>query len=40
LHLDKNHYYGGFEAALSLEEAEKWQEQVNSGMARVVPQSA
>jgi RAB protein geranylgeranyltransferase component A len=40
LHLDQNQYYGGFEAALTLEEAEKWQEQVNSGMVRFIPQSA
>jgi RAB protein geranylgeranyltransferase component A len=30
LHVDKNDYYGGTEAAFSLQEAESWAEQANS----------
>lgn len=31
LHVDKNPYYGGPEAALSLQEAEDWASEVNKG---------
>ena len=31
LHVDKNEYYGGTEAALSLQEIETWIEKVNDG---------
>lgn len=31
LHVDKNPYYGGSEAALSLDEAEGWAQGVNKG---------
>ena len=31
LHIDKNDYYGGAEAALSLQEAEAWADTVNEG---------
>jgi RAB protein geranylgeranyltransferase component A len=32
LHVDKNTYYGGSEAAFSLEEAQEWADSVNQGM--------
>lgn len=32
LHVDKNPYYGGPEAALSLQEAEDWALEVNKGV--------
>ena len=31
LHVDKNEYYGGTEAALSLQEIEAWVDKVNAG---------
>lgn len=31
LHIDKNDYYGGSEAALSLEEAVRWTERIENG---------
>lgn len=31
LHVDKNPYYGGAEAAFSLQEAEAWANKVNQG---------
>ena len=31
LHIDKNDYYGGAEAALSLQEVEAWADTVNEG---------
>ena len=32
LHVDKNDFYGGAEAALSLQEIESWIEKVNNGL--------
>jgi RAB protein geranylgeranyltransferase component A len=32
LHIDENEYYGGAEAAFSLQEAEEWARRVNDGM--------
>ena len=32
LHVDRNSYYGGAEAAFSLQEAEDWAKKVNQGM--------
>ncbi|EFE31136.1 Rab geranylgeranyl transferase escort protein, putative [Trichophyton benhamiae CBS 112371] len=32
LHIDKNNYYGGSEAAFSLQEAEEWVKKVNEGI--------
>jgi RAB protein geranylgeranyltransferase component A len=31
LHIDENEYYGGAEAAFSLQEAEEWEKWVNDG---------
>jgi RAB protein geranylgeranyltransferase component A len=31
LHIDENDYYGGAEAAFSLQEAEAWAKRVNEG---------
>ena len=31
-HIDKNDYYGGAEAAFSLQEAEEWVKKVNEGL--------
>lgn len=31
LHVDKNPYYGGPEAAFSLQEAEKWAKRISNG---------
>jgi RAB protein geranylgeranyltransferase component A len=36
LHIDKNDYYGGAEAAFSLQEAEEWAQRVNEGMLRTL----
>lgn len=36
LHVDRNPYYGGAEAAFSLQEAEEWVNRVNSGMSIVL----
>ncbi|KAF3052239.1 Rab proteins geranylgeranyltransferase component A [Didymella keratinophila] len=33
LHIDENEYYGGAEAAFSLQEAEEWEKRVNDGQA-------
>jgi RAB protein geranylgeranyltransferase component A len=31
LHIDENDYYGGAEAAFSLQEADEWAQRVNEG---------
>jgi len=31
LHVDENDYYGGAEAAFSLQEAEEWAQRMNGG---------
>jgi RAB protein geranylgeranyltransferase component A len=31
LHVDENDYYGGAEAAFSLQEAEEWTQRMNEG---------
>ena len=37
LHVDKNEYYGGSEAALTLQDAEEWVEKVNKGELEPAP---
>lgn len=37
LHIDRNPYYGGSEAAFSLQEAENWVSQVNQARTEVFP---
>ena len=36
LHIDENEYYGGAEAAFSLQEAEEWGRRVNGGMCKLL----
>ncbi len=40
LHVDRNDYYGGAEAAFSLQEVEAWVESVNTGKVGVISCSA
>ncbi|KAF2689594.1 rab proteins geranylgeranyltransferase component A [Lentithecium fluviatile CBS 122367] len=40
LHIDENHYYGGAEAAFSLQEAEAWVNKVNEGSSSAFSQAS
>jgi len=39
LHVDKNDYYGQSEAGLSIQEAERWVDNVNKGTTSLVRQA-